>query len=344
MEERSERYNNRKKIKNYFTELKESRTQIEDLAHKNEELDKEVAALRKEVAALQNPPVAIQEKPGPQKEVEVVDKDSNTDPVQTAGPSAEVLNLEKKLLDQKRIYIDKLVKLKKEFEDKFKMVTETPPQEREEKSPIVVRVTSKNKHRVSSQHKGMLKNPDGTFSTTPQFETWALDNEIQLEEKYDTTPKMPEDLQAVPNHPRPSKLNLKWSYKGEWILVPKDRDYRVHVDYRVGRIETYVDTDGLYRKALSYGEEDRKLTVWYDLEGMFKAFPEWEIPEPIFYNGKRFRHQYRRKEEPTSNDEPGDQSTKDIQRGRSKSRGAGQYHKRGSGRSTSRGGGRPTQK
>ena len=213
---------------------------------------------------------------------------------------------------------------------------------------------------VSKFHKGMIRNQDGTFSRTPQYDTWSTYNDIQLKDNYECTPKLPEEFQATPYHPEPSRLNLEWSHNGEWVLVPKTReeegpDYK---NYRIGRVERYIDTDGEIRKALSYGDEDTKLKIWYRLDEMFLAFTQWKIPEPsLHYNGRKFSTEIRRppgskntsKAKTKTNSQgqgSGDQS-KDIQgkgyqRGGGRGRGAKQYQARGRGVSTARGGGRPS--
>ena len=72
-------------------------------------------------------------------------------------------------------------------------------------------------------HKGMLKNPDGTFSRTPQYDTWNTNNDIQLKDYHESTPKMPEELLLTPYHPKPTRLKLGWTFNG--------------------RVERYIDTD-----------------------------------------------------------------------------------------------------
>ena len=209
---------------------------------------------------------------------------------------------------------------------------------------------------VSRNHKGLIRNPNGTFSRTPQYETWNTHNDIQLKDYHESTPKTPEELLLTPYHPKPTRLKLNWSYDGEWVLVPKNNKEKGpdFMNYRIGRVERYIDTDGKIKRALSYGEEDIKLTVWYRLDEMFQAYPLWNIPKPCkYYNGRKFNMESRRipGSKPTSkakrksssqSQEPGDQS-KDIQ-GKRGQRGTGQYQPRGRGISTSRGGGRPSHK
>ena len=81
-------------------------------------------------------------------------------------------------------------------------------QKREENSPLIVEITKENEHRVSRYHKGMLKNPDGTFTRTPQYETWNTNNEIQLRDNHESTPVMPEEVSLTPYHPKPTRMKL----------------------------------------------------------------------------------------------------------------------------------------
>ena len=236
------------------------------------------------------------------------------------------------------------------------------PQKREERSPLVVEITKDNEHMVSRRHKGMLKNPDGTFSRTHQYDTWNTNSLVQLKDYHESTPKMPEELLLTPHHPKPSRLKLGWSFDGEWVLVPKNSKDKGpdFTDYRIGRIERYIDTDGNIKRALSYGDEETKLIIWYRMDEMFQTFPQWQIPQPSrYYNGRKFNMEARRATSTKSSNKgksktssqsqvPGDQS-KDIQgkkghRGGSANRGIGHYQPRGRGISTSRGGRRPSHK
>ena len=49
--------------------------------------------------------------------------------------------------------------------------------------------------------------------------------------------------------------------------------------YRVARIEKYIDKEGVIREALSYGDKDFQLMVWYNMEEMKQAFISWKVPE-----------------------------------------------------------------
>ena len=88
-------------------------------------------------------------------------------------------------------------------------------------------------------------------------------------------------------------LNLIFTHTGEWVKVPKYRDQKGGPDYHsynVGRLEMYIDTDGITRSAVSYGDDADKLTVWFDynklLEGLgpharklriFKILLKWTL-------------------------------------------------------------------
>ena len=63
----------------------------------------------------------------------------------------------------------------------------------------------------------------------------------------------------------------------------------------MGRIEKYIDIDGMIRKAVSYGMDDFKLKVWYSLDQIIQAFPNWKYEESTkFYNGRKFGMQVKR--------------------------------------------------
>ena len=156
-----------------------------------------------------------------------------------------------------------------------------PTQNRDEGRPHVVTITQENMDKVSILHKGLIQNPDGTLSRTPQYNTWTQNTNMQLKKLYETTPGMPAEIEDW-YHPEPSKLDLDWTHEGAWIMIPTGRDDR-GPDYkncRMGRMEKYIDTDGKIRRAVSYGEEELKLRVWFHIEDMKAAFPDWHIPDP----------------------------------------------------------------
>ena len=81
--------------------------------------------------------------------------------------------------------------------------------------------------------------------------------------------------------PKPTSLNLEWSYRGQWQRVPKTKDQKGGPEYHtywVGRVEFYVDTCGVLRIAVAYGDNSNSLLVWYDVDEMQRAM-EWIIPD-----------------------------------------------------------------
>ena len=211
---------------------------------------------------------------------------------------------------------------------------------------LVVEIDQRNVEQVSLDHNGMIMNPDGSLTRTPQYETYLKNKEVQLKNTYETTPIMPEELNSVPNHPQPTNQKQKWSYKGDWHEIPvnPDQEGTELEECRVVRIEPYIDTDGVMRKVLSYGNDADYLGPWFNLEEMQRIFHKWKIPEPSkYFNNKKFNKSARRdlqdnkKERKKGNYPPGDQSYKDIQGGRGRGRGSG----RGGYQSQYRGRGRP---
>ena len=98
-------------------------------------------------------------------------------------------------------------------------------------------------------------------------------------------------------HPRPSTLLLTWSHSGKWVRIPKIRDAPGGPDYhsfKIGRIEKYVDVNGVIREAVAYGDEDEKLMVWYRVEDMH-AVMRWIIPEESpWVNSRKWVNEYKR--------------------------------------------------
>ena len=150
---------------------------------------------------------------------------------------------------------------------------------------------------ISLEHNGMLQTEDGALLRTPQYETFQKDNMVQLKRTYDNPPIMPEEIERIRGHPRPTLLNLKWSHRGEWFEMPEDpsQEEPTKMSYRAARVEVYIDTDGIKKKALSYGEEKDQLTVWYDLEEVLNTFSRWKMPTPSnFFNNQKFIRTARR--------------------------------------------------
>ena len=261
--------------------------------------------------------------------------------------------MEKEMAEQKKKYEEQVKKMSEELKIKeiemknkeeenrnkeHQNVTETTPPLI--KGVVVVEVNETNEGQVSSTHNGMLVNPDGTLSRTPQSETWVKNKDHQLMKTYETTPRMPEHLNSIPGHPTPSNLDLGWTFVGNWYDVPinPDQDGTEGKQTRVGRIEPYIDLKGIIKKALSYGIDKDNLGPWYILEEVMKTFPKWVIPDPPrYYNNKAFNPQIRRdlldnrQEKKKYKTPPVDQSYNDIQGGRGRGRGRGSA---GSGRGT----------
>ena len=64
-------------------------------------------------------------------------------------------------------------------------------------------------------------------------------------------------------HPKPSMLDLDFSYKGEWARMPKDRLDKtgpLYKNFYIVRIECYIDVDGEIKKAIYV---TRKMLAYY---------------------------------------------------------------------------------
>ena len=163
-------------------------------------------------------------------------------------------------------------------------------QNRKAGSPLIVSITEENRDKVLSQFKGLIVNSDGTVTMTPQFFTWSNNQEIQLQELFRVTPPFPSDVNSE-GHPKPTKQNIVWTHSGEWAEVPYSRHDKgpIFKETHVARVERSIDMDGNIKKALSYGDEESKLKVWFDMGEMLEAFPHWQIPNPsIYFNTRKF--------------------------------------------------------
>ena len=199
----------------------------------------------------------------------------------------------------------------------------------------VVQIDQWNREQVSLEHNGMIMREDGSLIRTPQYETFLKNMDTQLKKSYSTTPTMPEELGKIPDHPQPTDMDLGWSYRGEWQETPVDpnQEGKDQEECRVARVEPYIDTDGIIKKALSYGDEAEHLKIWFILEDVLKAYPKWKMSIPSkYFNNKKFSKTARRdlqENKKRGNNPPGDQSTKDIQGGRGGWRGRGRGYWRG---------------
>ena len=82
-------------------------------------------------------------------------------------------------------------------------------------------------------------------------------------------------------HAKHTTLNLEWTYSGEWARVPIQQRQPGGPEYHsfnVGRIEKYIDINGVMRSAVAYGDEDEKLSIWYNVSDMHERM-DWIIPE-----------------------------------------------------------------
>ena len=115
----------------------------------------------------------------------------------------------------------------------------------------VVQITKENEHLISYDHHGMLLTEDGSLLRTPQYETFQKDNFVQLKRLYDTSPVMPEEIERIRGHPKPTLYNLKWSHRGEWHEMPEDpsQEEPSKMNYRAARVEQFIDTDGQIKKS-----------------------------------------------------------------------------------------------
>merc|ERR1712082_197792 len=77
--------------------------------------------------------------------------------------------------------------------------------------PHIVEINERNRNRIRRDDYGMIENPDGTLSRTPQYETRKKNILVQLKNEYDSIPNMPIELLTTDRHPKPCRLNLIWS-------------------------------------------------------------------------------------------------------------------------------------
>ena len=124
------------------------------------------------------------------------------------------------LAEQKKMY-EEQVKKNRSREQQLAPAA-TPPLI---KGVVVVEINENNRGQVSTEHHGMIVNPNGTLSRTPQYETWVKNKVYQLKRTYETTPRLPEYLNSIPGHPSPTNLDLKWTYMGDWYDVPINPDH-----------------------------------------------------------------------------------------------------------------------
>ena len=94
-------------------------------------------------------------------------------------------------------------------------------------------------------------------------------------------------------HAKPTMLNLIFSHTGEWVRIlniPNTDGGPNYFNFSIGRRERYIDEDGVIRSAVAYGDEDIKLTIWFDMEEMTRCLVKWVLPEvPFYWNSKKWK-------------------------------------------------------
>ena len=81
-------------------------------------------------------------------------------------------------------------------------------------------------------------------------------------------------------HPMYSTLNLHWTRKGKLLDIPKEHGQIVKENedtdrYNMARKEPYVTPEGEIKWAIAYGIRPSELNVWYKLDEVYSAFPNW---------------------------------------------------------------------
>ena len=104
-------------------------------------------------------------------------------------------------------------------------------------------------------------------------------------------------------HAKPTMLNLVFTHSGEWVKVPRNPDTDGgpnYYNFLIGRREKYIDENGIIRSAVAYGDEDIKLTIWFDMEEMTRCLIKWILPEIPFWRNNRVETHF---EKPNPNQE-----------------------------------------
>ena len=258
----------------------------------------------------------------------------------------DIETLSKKMEDQQKQLEEEIKQLREELKKKdaeAKSTENIAPSEK--KGPYIERITDENCSRLSPLYPGMLMNEDGSLTRTPMSETWSKHTTYQLEKRHESRPQKEEALESLPDHPEPTTYDCVWSHNGEWVDVPTEPNGTGNdkTNTTVGRIEKIITREGNIKEVVGYGTNDDTLKIWYSLEDMKKAFPNWVRPNPSkYYNSRVFSNSIRREQgRDRSGAPPGDQSNRDIQGGRGRGRGrGGTGYSRGSFQSQNRGRGR----
>ena len=107
-------------------------------------------------------------------------------------------------------------------------------------------------------------------------------------------------------HPQPSRLNLRFSHGGTWVVAPKERGDKTgpyYKNHHIARIKTYINYAGEIKKAVAYGKDTGAMKIWYDYEELKNDLETWIFPEvPYFYNNKKWNNKMRKEHEKLENE------------------------------------------
>ena len=105
-----------------------------------------------------------------------------------------------------------------------------------------------------------------------------------------------------------------------------------YYNFQIGRKERYIDEKGIIKSAVAYGDEESKLTIWFDMDEMVKCLKQWVPPEvPYYWNTKKWsstlRSASKKKNTPKPEYNSGEFSNKGgySNRGENPNRGANSY-------------------
>ena len=148
-------------------------------------------------------------------------------------------------------------------------------QESEATKPKIVPITQENRGEVSETYKGLIINPDGSFTMTPQHLTWLKNSEMQIAKYHSSPREFPLGIKRE-GHAKASMLDLKFSYPGEWAKIPLDRMDKGpnYTKYDIVRIERYVDEEGNIRKAVCYATKEEDFKTWFKFDNKV-FFPQF---------------------------------------------------------------------
>ena len=67
---------------------------------------------------------------------------------------------------------------------------------------------------------------------------------------------------------------------GRWVPAPvyQDAEGDDPRSHRIARIEKYIDKKGQIKEFLAYGQMEKDILVWYDLEKLKQTFSCWIVP------------------------------------------------------------------